>query len=324
MKGGILLVDKPVGMGSALLTGIVKRRSHLRVGHTGTLDRFACGLMILVLGPATALADHFLHQDKEYEAEFAFGRSTDTHDPEGQTLDERSGEEAARFVEAQRERIERVITGFRSVTEQVPPVYSALKQGGKRLSDRARRGENVAPRARAVRVDLALVVAMDVAAGRVRARLAVSSGTYIRSFARDLGSALGFPVHLSQLRRTRVGDFSIHDPRVWQVPPRPPMSAEQEAAKGHGAGQFSVQLSPDEALREQPFAMIPLTEALSDWPVVRVGADLSAEIANGKRPLLPKRPVHGDFLICDEQGRLLGWAQAAPESYAWRRVFPQE
>ena len=316
MKCGLVLADKPAGMGSALLTGIVKRRSHLRVGHTGTLDRFACGLMILVLGPATALADHFLHQDKEYEAEFGFGKATDTLDPEGTVLEERPPEEAARFVETEQSRIAAIIEAFRHVTEQVPPVYSALKQGGARLSDRARRGEIVAPAARAIRVDTSEVIGFDAARGRVRARLAVSSGTYIRSFARDLGQALGFPVHLSQLRRTRVGSFFLNDPRVWQVPPKPPSGPRPETAReGRGDSDASDAVVS--------FAIISLTDALPDWPVVRVGADLALQIADGKRPALVGRPDRGSFFVCDWKGQVLAWAEAAAAGYSWRRVFPQ-
>lgn len=302
MKGGLLLADKPAGMGSSLLTGIVKRQSGLRVGHTGTLDRFATGLMLLVLGQATALSDHFLHEDKEYEAEFAFGTATDTHDPEGQATDARPPEEARQFVAEHEVEIRKVIGDFCLVKEQIPPVYSALKQAGKRLSDRARSGEVVTPRARPIEVTRAEVIATDTPTARVRARLAVSSGTYIRSFARDLGAHFNFPVHLSALRRTRVGRFHLDDARVWQVPPPP------------------AERAPNEKLAAPSFQTISLFDALPDWPVISVAPDVSVDIAHGKRPPLAC-PPDGDFFVSDDEGELLAWGRAAASVYSWRRVF---
>ncbi len=316
VQGGILLCDKPTGMGSALLTNIVKRRTRLRVGHTGTLDRFASGLMLLVLGPATALADHFLHQDKEYEATFAFGSATDTHDPEGTITDSRSPEEVVRFVRENEHRIRSTIQGWRELTEQTPPVYSALKQQGRRLSDRARDGEVVVPKTRTIRVDVVEILEPPDAGSEVRVRLGVSSGTYIRSFARDLGLALDFPVHLAALRRTRVGEFHLDDPRVWHVPivaprgdgPRPPRSAGAESRPAAG--------------EESPLPpLVSLREALPQWPVVAVESTIAARIAHGQRPELTGIPEEGDFFVQASDGRLLAWGRSAQGQYSWRRVF---
>ncbi len=289
-----VLADKPAGMGSAALVAALRRElGGPRAGHAGTLDRFATGLMVLLLGRATALADVLLHQDKTYLATFQFGRSTDTLDPEGTVLAERSPAETADFLEQSREPVAAALAGIMAATEQVPPVYSALKIGGRRFSDLARAGKIAEPVARSVRIDEMTVLNYRPEAGQVEARIAVSSGTYIRSIARDLGRLVDFPVHLSALRRLRIGALQIGHSGLWQP--------------GRGL----------------PVLQSPL-EALPHWPVFAVSADQTGEIRLGRKILVEGMPAAGvDFFLTGAEG-LVAWCRAERGGgYEFRRVFSE-
>ena len=291
---GFVLADKPAGMPStALVSRLRKRLSGSRVGHTGTLDRFASGLMLLVVGRATALAERFLHADKAYYADFAFGRSTDTHDPTGETLEERPPAAVRDFLESQQERIETAVRGLLQCTSQRPPLFSALKKDGNRFSDRARQGETELPKERAIRVSRAEVLEIDPAAGIVRADLHVRGGPYIRSFARDLGEQLGFPVHLGALRRHSLGRFNIEESGLW--------------------------LPDEEQIRP---VVLPVAEGLPDWPRVGVPTAAVADVLQGRMPRLEGLPEAGtDFFLVGPEGETLAWAQSRQQGFAYRRVF---
>ncbi|MBI3396319.1 MAG: tRNA pseudouridine(55) synthase, partial [Spirochaetia bacterium] len=163
MTSGIILGDKPTGITSARFVGDLKRTlKEKKVGHAGTLDRFASGLVILLAGKGTAFAAHFLELDKSYRAVFVFGRSTDTHDPEGSAISEATPAQVSEFLAAERHNVIQQIADFQNQTIQTPPLYSALKKNGERFSDRARRGQTEMPKARAVRISQASVESMDV------------------------------------------------------------------------------------------------------------------------------------------------------------------
>jgi len=175
-----------------------------RIGHTGTLDPMASGLMVLCLGQATRLVEYYQGHDKRYLAEITLGRATDTYDAVGQTVETMT---VPPLTEAA---IEQALAQFRGDILQVPPIYSALKQGGESLHRKARRGEEVTVAARPVKIhqiDLLGWVAPD----RLTLRVTCSAGTYIRSLAHDLGQALGTCAHLSLLRREEVGAFTLEN-----------------------------------------------------------------------------------------------------------------
>ena len=262
---GFVLADKPSGLGSAGLVGRLKkelsrqqfpvRGRRLRVGHTGTLDRFASGLMVLLVGKGTALADQFLHADKAYLARFSLGRFTDTHDPEGAVVAEREPDAARKLLQTESGR-ERIVQSLQAICDrgrQRPPVYSALKQDGRRFSDRARAGEIRLPEERAITVYDLRLRDVDPRAATIDFEIHVSGGTYIRSLARDLSEALDFPLHLGALRRFRLGEQRIaaewpdpagarrSDPRVWS--PRFYTDADaddDEAAAGSETGEHCL------------------------------------------------------------------------------------
>ncbi|MBW7859361.1 MAG: tRNA pseudouridine(55) synthase TruB, partial [Leptonema sp. (in: Bacteria)] len=214
---GIVLAYKPPGLGSARLVSRLKRLTNCKVGHTGTLDRFAEGLMILLVGRATVFSDFFLKLDKSYLATLKFGVSTNTIDPNGDIIEKWPESKLTSFLENSQVQITEAIQNRIHQKEQIPPDFAAIKQGGIRLSDRSRKGLPIEVRPRSVRFYEAYRVFDDTEKCQptVKAFFSVSSGTYIRSAIRDIGQDLGAPVHLDQLCRQSVGGFSIDDKIVW-------------------------------------------------------------------------------------------------------------
>ena len=199
---GVLVVDKPQGATSFDLVRALRAVLRTKkVGHCGTLDPMATGVMVLCVGKATRLVPYLSAADKVYEATLVFGTTTTTDDAEGEALSTRP---VPSLSHAQ---IEGLLEGFRGAQMQVPPQVSALHVGGERAYVRARRGEVVAIAARPVDVQALTCLAWEAPELRVSTR--VSKGTYIRSLARDLGEAVGCGAHLSALRRTRSGAFSL-------------------------------------------------------------------------------------------------------------------
>jgi tRNA pseudouridine55 synthase len=199
----VLLVAKPAGPTSHDMVDIVRRAlGTRRVGHTGTLDPFAAGLLVMVVGRATRLVPFAAAWTKSYEGRIRLGVTTDTDDATGQVLDSRP-------VAVDRTALERALDGFRGTYRQRPPAYSAVKVDGERAYRRARRGEVVEPSERDVAITTLEVTAF--APPEVEFRATVSGGTYLRSLARDIGAALGCGGHLAALRRTVVGPFRLEE-----------------------------------------------------------------------------------------------------------------
>lgn len=202
---GLLLVDKPAGPTSHDVVLAARRALDVdRIGHTGTLDPFADGLLLLAVGSMTRMVEYFHALDKEYVAELVLGVETDTNDPTGEVS--RRSDSWRRLGETE---IEASLDSLRGEIQQVPPAFSAKKVGGQRAYDAARSGRAVTLEPVTVRVhDLHL---LEIAPPRVRLRARVSTGTYIRAIARDLGSILGCGAHLTDLRRTAIGPFHLED-----------------------------------------------------------------------------------------------------------------
>lgn len=210
---GLVLVDKPAGVTSHDVVGAARRAlGEKRIGHGGTLDPFATGLLVLLVGRATRLLPHLPGDPKVYEATIAFGHETDTEDLQGAVTRE--------APLPSREAMLAAIPAFCGTISQLPPAYSAKRVDGQRAYDLARAGEDVQARLTpvAIRVDRweVLDLALDdaTAGGRVRAarvRITCGGGTYIRSLARDLARACGSAAHLTALRRERSGPFSVAD-----------------------------------------------------------------------------------------------------------------
>ena len=258
---GWIILDKPRGLGSTQAVAAVKRalrdggEAKTRVGHGGTLDPLAEGVLPIALGEATKLAGRMLDSDKIYDFTVRFGVETDTLDMEGQGI-------AASDHRPTLAELEAVLPCFTGTIEQAPPAYSAIKIDGVRAYDRARAGEAVAMKLRSVRIyRLAVAGTEQGEGGLASATLTahVSKGTYIRSLARDIAQALGTVGHISHLRRTKAGPFTLE--RAISL------DYLADAAKARRVAQL----------------LRPLTEGLDDIPVLAVTPQDAAALRQGRR-----------------------------------------
>lgn len=205
---GVFLVDKPVGVTSTgALRRLQKQLSIRKIGHAGTLDPGASGLLVVCVGRATRLASWLVAGEKDYSAVVRFGSETDTDDHEGTPIRE------AFWSHVNRDVLTRALGAFQGEIMQTPPRISALKRGGERMYDRVRRGEQVDDllEPRPVRLDRLDLVGWK--APLATFEMTVGKGFYVRSLARDLGRHLDSAAHLSSLRRTRVGSFDVANAR---------------------------------------------------------------------------------------------------------------
>src|ERR1041385_101644 len=216
---GAMIIDKPAGLTSHDVVARVRKLvGERRVGHTGTLDPFATGVLVILVGRATRLAQFLSDSEKEYEALIRFGYRTHTGDVTGIRVAD-STTETPKPTEIHREEIEAALSSFRGEIEQTPPMYSAKKIGGRKLYELARRGEEVERKPVHVTIsefecmspDGELVKSNDDGTHDLKVRVVCSAGTYIRTLAEDLGKKLGAGAHLAELRRTRAGKFKIED-----------------------------------------------------------------------------------------------------------------
>lgn len=208
---GILLIDKPAGMSSFGVVARIRRiltNAHgkkVKVGHTGTLDPFATGLMIIVVGKECKNAGQYSKLDKVYEATIRFGQTSTTGDPEGDIID--VSEDVPLLDE-----IQHTLEQFKGEITQRPPIYSAIKVNGERAYKLARRGEEVEIPLRTVTVFS--LEAISYVYPELRIRVHVSSGTYIRTLAEDIGAALGVGAYCTELRRISIAEWDISQART--------------------------------------------------------------------------------------------------------------
>jgi tRNA pseudouridine55 synthase len=205
---GLLIIDKPAGITSHDVVNRVRRiLGTRRVGHTGTLDPFATGVMVVLVGRATRLAQFIDKDEKEYEATIRFGFETDTGDATGSPKSKVESPKSVTVAD-----IETVFPGFTGDIEQVPPMYSAKKIGGKKLYESARKGVTVKREPQRVTISVLDVIddsRLSTPDSRLAIRVVCSAGTYIRTLAEEIGHAIGVGAHLTDLRRTRSGKFDI-------------------------------------------------------------------------------------------------------------------
>jgi tRNA pseudouridine55 synthase len=292
---GVLVVDKPPGMTSAAVVARVKRRLGVKkVGHTGTLDPMATGVLPLCLGEGTKVAGYLLAEDKAYQGELLLGVETDTLDAEGEVVRRREAEAAAVDEAALRA----AVTAMEGPGEQIPPMFSALKRGGRRLHELARAGEVIELEPRPIVIERFTLT--EVALPRARFEVACGKGTYVRSLVRDVGEALGCGAHLTALRRTRSGRFGLDE-----AVPLDDLDPEIAAAR---------LVSPAQALAHIPGASVP--------------AELVPEVANGKRipsSELGLKDGQGDEImrLLTPSGALLALARVDQGRLRYARVFTQ-
>jgi tRNA pseudouridine55 synthase len=281
----VLVIDKPIGPTSFDVVRKVRRAAGLRrVGHGGTLDPAASGVLPVCLGEATKLAQFLLDADKEYDFTVCFGVETDTDDAAGAVT---ARADAGAIDEAA---VRAALAPFRGPITQVPPSYSALKRAGRPLYDYARAGEAIAAAPRAVTV-YELDLTSFAGPGAASFRMRCAKGTYVRALARDLGRALGVGGHVTALRRTRSGPFSLAQAR--------PLDAVLAALVAGDQGAAVLPLvEPAEALRH--------LERRS------VGDDSARDVRMGKRLPLEPGAETGDRRVClvDGRGKLVAVVRA--------------
>ncbi len=298
VKSGILNIDKPAGRTSHDVVAAVRRAAgERRVGHAGTLDPMATGVLVVCLGSATRVVDDLQALVKGYRARVTLGAATDSYDATGQTT---SVGDPARLAAITRAEVEAALAAFRGAIDQVPPMVSALKHEGQRLYELARRGIDVerAPR----RVTVHALELVDWSPPDVTLAVTCSRGTYVRSIAHDLGAALGVGGHLSALERTRVGPFGIDD----AVPLARVVEAFVE-------GWW-------------PRLLYPLDTALVGYPALIADDAVAADMRAGRQfdaapPAEPRQPL---ARIYHADGAFVGLARwdAVTERWQPSRVFP--
>jgi tRNA pseudouridine55 synthase len=301
LMDGVLVIDKPAGVTSHDVVDDIRRILHVRrVGHTGTLDPFATGVLVILVERATRLAQFLSGMDKEYEAVIRLGYATDTGDVTGKRIDKletnlKEGQTGMSVLPWSREQIEAALESLRGDIDQVPPMYSAKKQGGRKLYELARRGEEV--ERKPVRVCIHKFEAIKPTGELLKdnldgtfdfeVRVACSSGTYIRTLAEDFGKRLQVGAHLAELRRTRVGDFQIQQAQTLE--------------------QVKVNVA-EEALGR---IILPADEALARLPAVDLSGDDVRRVQNGMPVRVSETAwSNGERVrIRDEQGKLIAVAE---------------
>ncbi|EKU73639.1 MULTISPECIES: tRNA pseudouridine(55) synthase TruB [Sphingobium] len=274
---GWLILDKPHGLGSTQAVSAVKRALRTqrevlggtekwKVGHGGTLDPLATGVLPIAIGEATKLAGRMLDSDKIYDFTIAFGAQTDTLDLEGKVIAESDVRPTLAELEA-------ILPRFTGPIEQAPPAYSAILIDGQRAYDLARKGEQVEMKTRSVTIHELTIAGQEQEEGAlasVTLRAHVSKGTYIRSLARDIALALGTVGHVTMLRRIKAGPFTLETAIS--------LDKLDEAARGGDIGEL----------------MLPLTAGLDDIPALAVSPDEALALRQGK--MLMGKPHTGLLL----------------------------
>ena len=264
---GVVLIDKPAGCTSHDVVARVRRLLRptvKKVGHAGTLDPFATGLLLVLVGRGTKLARFFVDLPKEYVCTMRFGIASDTGDGTGVLT------ETGRTTE--REQLEAVLPNFIGRVEQQVPMTSAVKVDGERLYKKAHRGEVVETPVKTVEITSIDLLGFDAAAQLARCRIRCSKGTYVRQLATDIGAATGAGAHLQELSRTATGEFLLEDAVS--------LAAFEETASGRAADDLHIP------------GLVPPARALQFLPALEVSPAQAAAVRNGARlPGGPPGPV---------------------------------
>ncbi len=284
---GFLNVDKPVGVTSHDVVAQVRRAFGLKkLGHAGTLDPLAGGVLVLCVGGATRLSEYAMHGTKQYRARVRLGVTTTTYDAEGEIVRECDATQITRT------QVEQALPEFIGRIDQVPPIYSAIKKDGRKLYDLARAGQTVELEARSVQIDSLMVTEWQPP--EFTLEVICSAGTYVRSLAYDLGETLGVGAHLAGLTRTASGAFLLDK---------------------------SVRLT---ALLVSDLAewLIPASVALANYPTVTLDQVAEDEIRHGRR--IPGNfAADATIMAYSSDGRLIAVLQAADGYLNPHKVFNQ-
>ena len=298
---GVLVIDKPSGMSSFDVVRRVRRMVKTRrVGHAGTLDPLATGVLPVAVGNATRLIEYLMAGDKTYRATLKLGSVTDTQDSAGQVLEEKPWQSVDRSA------IEAAIEIFIGEIDQLPPMYSALKKDGQPLYKLARQGIEVEREPRKVVVKS--LVIDEFSAPYLRFTVDCSKGTYVRTLCHDLGQILGCGAHMTALRRLACGRFNL-------------------------ATSHTLQELQDLFEQGRPLPFLPLAEVLDDWPALTVDGVILERLQNGVAPCLAElsgdQPAVGArvrFLAGDSLAAVARYTPGSlgrrPGDFELLKVFP--
>jgi len=287
---GLLVVLKPSGMTSHDVVEFVRRLTGVKVGHTGTLDPAAAGVLVLCLGQATRLAELLAQDAKTYRAEITLGISTDTLDAEGQITNRADASAVSRELMAE------VLADLVGEIEMPVPVFSAVKRGGQKLYEAARRGEDVEAPMRLMQIDNCELLEFEAAeVSKALVEIHCSKGTYVRSIAALIGEKLGCGAHLSFLLRTAVGRWGLADALTLE-------EVEELAAEGRLQG-----------------CLISCADALPHLPLFGLGWGLVNALRHGTAQYVGGAifPSHTLLRVIDPQGELVCLAEACPDLGAY-------
>lgn len=287
MMNGVLLLNKAQGITSQSAITKVKRILKVKkVGHAGTLDPLATGLLVVLIGSATKLSNYLMAETKEYIAEIFIGRSTDTLDSEGEILEEKKVTEDLD--------VDSALQSFLGKSKQIPPMYSAIKKDGKKLYELARSGVSIEREEREIEIfEIKRITNIENIDGflKFKFRVVSSKGTYIRTLCEDIGKVLGYPAHMSSLVRTKSGSLSIED-------------------------SFTI-----DELEKGNFKILKMHEALQNYPIIEVDLNLANKLKNGIILDLDEVNSNEDLVVFTFKDNLIGIYKKYKGKYKAERVW---
>ena len=270
---GIIIIDKPMGRTSHDMVYVMRKLTGIKkVGHTGTLDPMATGVLPVCIGNATKVADMLTLSDKRYIAELVLGRTTDTQDADGKVLTECT-------VNCAEEEIRAAVMSLVGEIEQIPPMYSAIKQNGKKLYELARQGIEVERKSRRVTINSIDILKIDGV--RVTIDVSCSKGTYIRTLCEDIGKKLRVGAYMNTLRRTKTGPFSIEESYT-----------VEELEKLNENGQLES-------------VMIPVDRMFGEYPKIMLNPKQVKSVTNGMAMTYRRGAEGQTYRVYDENGKFL-------------------
>jgi len=291
---GFLNINKPLGLTSHDVVAKIRYKAKkvtgnkkFKVGHAGTLDPAATGVLVICLGQSTRLSEYAMRSTKQYRATIQLGIVTDSYDSEGEIIRQTDASHITRND------VEKILPQFTGDIAQVPPMHSAIKQDGKKLYELARQGETVERPARDVSIHHLEVVSWDTPTFVLD--VTCSSGTYIRSLAYDIGEVLGVGAHLAGLIRTRSGGFSVEE-------------------------SLSLEMILEEDIDLMPHLMPPLT-ALQNWHVVPVKDEEIQAIIQGRRIPVLEEVTDEQAIAVEPDGHLLAILEKRDSTWKPHKVF---
>lgn len=288
---GVILVNKPLGKTSHDIVYEIRRLTGIKkVGHTGTLDPMAEGVLPICIGNATKAAEALTAENKEYRTQLVLGMTTDTGDAEGSILSEC-------YVDCTREEAEAAIKSFEGEIEQIPPMYSAIKIGGKKLYELAREGKEVERKPRHVTIQRIAVTEFDEYNNTVNIDVSCSKGTYIRTLCEDIGIKLGVGAYMNTLIRTRSGEFTLD--KCYTI---------DELRK----------LKDDGSLTE---AVIPTSQLFSDLEKISLNKKQTELVTNGVQLLYGGLTENKEYRLFDENGRFLAVSEYTGGRLKLKKAF---